>query len=110
VIHRDIKIASELERVMPGASWERWRPTYMTKGVTAPLAKEIAEYLENSVTADQDRISTQKLKEAMGKTEKDGVVARTWTKAVQRFLDGQELPEWSLQGRSLVRAGAAFRE
>ncbi len=110
IIHRDDAIRAELERVMPGAKWKRWEPTYVREGVTAALAQEIAEHLETLLEDTVDRISTQKLKQAMSKTDKDGVPARTWTNAVRRFLDTQEFPLWKQEGRSLVRSSSVFKE
>ena len=107
IIHRDPALRTELARVMPGAKWETWKAKHRSASATATLATEIADHLE-TLPDDTNRISTRKVKEAMGKTEKDGTPGRTWTDAVRCLFDDLHFTSWSLEGRSFVRAGTVF--
>jgi hypothetical protein len=104
LIHRDLGIRKSLARVMPGVSWKVWKPQFMkadTIGTTALIALKVSEFLAG-LDAKRSRISTRQLKVELGVT----AASRTFSDALS--LLGSTAADWRLDGRSLVRADAAY--
>jgi hypothetical protein len=99
LIHRDASIRTELQKVMPGATWKVWEKQYGDpgEGVVATTASRIAGYLE-TLPKEIDKVSTKAIKKEVPELAK--VAKRTFSHAVQVV---EELAPWRTEGLSLVR-------
>lgn len=109
LIHRELAIRPILGKVMKGAQWKLWETVHETSssaGVIDLLCLRIVEYLD-TLPPQTTTISTMKLKQEM-KLEGESMVRQSFTKAISQVdsLSGT----WTLNGRSMVKAGSMFRD
>jgi hypothetical protein len=104
IILMDFYLRDRLAKVFPGATWDVWEPRFegTRSGKTIRLALQIVDYLK-SLPETTSKISTQKVKEALGLTE---VAPRTFTNAADLIHESSD--EWAKEGRSLVRKDFAY--
>lgn len=107
-VHRDPGMRAILDRVMLGAQWSYPEPKFLVRAAqdtkAARLLGDILGHLKG-LPEETLRASSRALKAAMG-LGKDVATERAWTKAVGMLT--LEAHGWVLDGRSVVRAGAAF--
>ncbi len=98
IIHRDDRIRDELERVMPGATWEVWETEHFgaSTGVIAKLAVRIEEHLKG-LLGEVWKVSLHALKRELDVAD---MPPQTFKLARDRAL---EAVPWAVDGRSLSR-------
>jgi hypothetical protein len=97
-------LQKRLERVLPGARYQVWEPSFATASdrETAPLAIAVQEHLRQ-LPETVRKVSTRQLKKALDVPAK---LDRTFSRAVA--LIGRLGSEWTLEGRSMVRVDGGF--
>lgn len=116
IVEIDEEIETTLNQVMPGVTWEKWKPYFVpeSEGLIDTWAKKVLKYLD-SLEDWQDTVSSKYLKRVL---KAETIAPRTWTRIIQAVSEDKRQGskedsmedgvyfQWNLKGRSLIKKTA----
>jgi hypothetical protein len=109
ILHKDILVQRELQKVLPGAKWQQWQPAYetsVTKGVADRMVYAILSLLQ-SLDENMNMISTKKVKAILGLDPSDGAQKKAFSRAATLVMELDAF--WTFKRRSFVRVPCPFK-
>jgi hypothetical protein len=109
ILHKDILVRRELQKVLPGAKWQQWQPAYetsFTKGVADRMVYAILSLLQ-SLDDSMNKISTRNVKAILALDPTDGAQKKAFSRAASLVMELD--PFWTSDRRSFVRVPSPFK-
>lgn len=102
VIHKRKDLRDTLEKVLPGAKWEKWKPAHLSlsSGKIAETAAKIAAYLQG-LPEGIAKVSNRSVKAVL---RMEDIASSTFANATKAV----EAQGWKREGYSFVRAGKYY--